>query len=72
MYDDEACGQEGSTTAECATWGPDGKMIQYGDWSDTVSNRSTPADVLALLNWAASQTATPSGETREGTDGEAQ
>jgi len=32
-------------------------MIQYGDWGDTVSNRSTPAQVLELLNWAANQPA---------------
>ena len=53
--DDEACGRDGSTTAECAVWGPDSKMIKYGDWGDTVSNRSTPAEVLELLNWAAGQ-----------------
>jgi hypothetical protein len=49
------CAETGSSTAECAVWGPNGNMIEYGEWENTVSNRSTPADVLALLNWAASQ-----------------
>ena len=44
-----------STTAECAVWAEDGGMVCYKDWSDTVSNRSTPAEVLELLNWAAAQ-----------------
>lgn len=52
----------GSTNAECAIWGPDGKMIDYGDWGNTVSNRSTPAGVLELFNWAASQSAKPGVE----------
>lgn len=59
-HDDEQCGKEGSRTAECAVWGPDGQMIaRFGDdeYRDTVSNRSTPAEVLALLNWAAAQSA---------------
>ena len=51
--DDEAlCGKIGSSDAECAMWGPDGNMIELGD-GDTVTNRSSPADVLALLNRAA-------------------
>lgn len=53
----------GSTNAECAVWGPDGKMIDYGDWNNTVSNRSKPAEVLELLNWAASQP-TSAGESK--------
>ena len=52
--EDEACGKEGSSTAECAVWGGDGEMIDRWD-GDTVSNRSTPAQVLELLNWAAAQ-----------------
>ena len=52
--DEERCGKDGSATAECAIWDKSGKMIDSWD-GDTVSNRSTPAEVLALLNWAASQ-----------------
>lgn len=44
-----------SSTAECAVWGSDGAMLGFDDWGDTVSNRSTPADLLELLNWAAKQ-----------------
>jgi hypothetical protein len=54
-HEDAASAREGSSTAECAVWGSDGKMIEYGDWDSTVSNRSRPAEVLELLNWAASQ-----------------
>lgn len=50
-------GRKGSTTAECAVWGPDGTMIKHFD-RDTVSNRSTPNEVLKLLNWAAKQKGT--------------
>lgn len=46
-------GKKGSGTAECAVWGPDGEMLKR--WSDTVSNRSTPAEVLDLLKWAECQ-----------------
>ncbi len=49
------CGEEGSFTAECAVWPQQGHMLKYGDWGDAISNRSTPAEVLELLNWAASQ-----------------
>lgn len=48
-------GQKGSGTAECAVWGPTGDMIQWKGWSDTVSNRSLPAEVLELMTWAAAQ-----------------
>ena len=51
----EQAGEEGSNTAECAVWGPDGDMVEYGDWGNTVSNRSTAAEVLTLLSWAAVQ-----------------
>ena len=49
------CGADGSNTAECAVWKKDDEMISYGDWGDTVSNRSSPTEVLELLNWAAQQ-----------------
>lgn len=48
-------GAKGSKTAECAVWGPDNLMLKYRGWGDTVSNRSTPAEVLRLLKWAARQ-----------------
>lgn len=51
------CGRQGSTSAECAVWGPDGEMIPHFD-GQTVSNRSTPSDVLELLNWASAHEAT--------------
>lgn len=52
--DEDRCGRDGSSNAECAVWANDGNLIDR--WNgDTVSNRSTPAEVLALLNWAASQ-----------------
>ena len=53
--DVELCGKQGSSTAECAVWASDGEMIKRPGWNDTVSNRSTPAEVLALLKWAAAQ-----------------
>lgn len=55
--EDEQVAAEGSSNAECAVWGPTGKMVEpagFG-WSDCVSNRSSPEEVLKLLNWAASQ-----------------
>lgn len=55
MADAEACGREGSLTAECAVWPQEGQMLEYGEWGDAVSNRSTPAEVLELLVWAAAQ-----------------
>ena len=50
--EDEACGKEGSSNAEVAAWGPDGKMVNLGD--DTVRGWQSPAAILALLNAAAS------------------
>jgi hypothetical protein len=50
--DDERCGNEGSSNAECAIWGPDGNMIELPT-GDVVTNRSTPAEVLELINMAA-------------------
>lgn len=54
---DEAreAGEKGSETAECAVWHKDGDLLEYEDWGGTVSNHSTPAEVLKLLNWAATQ-----------------
>lgn len=49
-------GEEGSTDAECAVWGPDGKMLIYDDWSETVGGWMSPSKVLELFNWAANQT----------------
>ena len=55
-HEDEDCGKEGSSTAECAVWGRGGDLIDYPKWEgDTVSNRSSSSEVLALLNWAAEQ-----------------
>lgn len=55
-------GDEGSNTAECAVFDSAGEMVTLPDFmfppdsaADIVSNRSTPAQVLQLMNWAASQ-----------------
>jgi len=59
-------GEAGSTTAECAVWGPDGSMIRNDAWldgtpdyenefCDTVRGYMTPDEVLALMAWAARQ-----------------
>ena len=53
--EDEKAGEQGSSNAECAVWGPGGDLINKPNWGDSVSNRSTPAEVLELLNWAAKQ-----------------
>ena len=53
-WDDRKIGEVGAATAECAVWPRVGEMLCRWD-GDTVSNRSTPAEVLELLNWAASQ-----------------
>ena len=61
-----AVGEEGSTTAECAVWGPDGEMIRSDKWldgtpdleneyCDTVRGYMSPDEVLALMVWAAKQ-----------------
>ena len=52
--DEVKCAKAGSSNAECAVWGPDGKMVDRFDGSN-VSNRSKPAEVLELMNWAAAQ-----------------
>ena len=52
----ELCGKRGSKTAECAVWSHGGALIFHPDFDgNTVSNRSSPTDVLKLFNWAASQ-----------------
>jgi hypothetical protein len=53
--DEEEAGRIGSADAECAVWGKDGAMIEYGDWRNTVGGRMEPADVLELMNWASKQ-----------------
>lgn len=50
-YEDALAGERGSATAETAVWGPDGGMIDMGD-GDTVQGWQTPAQVLALLQFA--------------------
>ena len=54
------CGEDGSQTAECAAINPKGDMVDLPAFmSDgdpyTVSNRSTTAQVLQLMNWVAEQ-----------------
>lgn len=44
-----------STTAECAAWGPAGKMVDLLDQGDTVLGHQDTAEVLAFLNLVASQ-----------------
>ena len=53
--DDKKAGEQGSRNAECALIDPEGNLIHRNEWGDSVSSRSTPADVLALLNEAASK-----------------
>ena len=55
--DDELAGKQGSNTAECAMWQGEDELLPLpafmGEDGDSVSNRSTPSEVLQLLNWAA-------------------
>ena len=51
----EKAAAKGSSTAEVAAWPPEGHLVQLPNHDDVVSNRSTPAEVLAILNWAAEQ-----------------
>ena len=54
--ENDACGEKGSLTAECAVWGPDNKLYEYKGFNgDTVGGFMKPRHVLELLNWAASQ-----------------
>lgn len=56
------CGELGSRTAECAVFNANKEMIELpafmfedSGYRDIVSNRSSVAQVLQLMNWAASQ-----------------
>lgn len=51
------CGEEGSTSAECAVWHRESSLLAYpGHWGEgDVGGRMSAAKVLALLNWAAEQ-----------------
>lgn len=56
------CGEKGSRTAECAVFDAAGEMVRLPpfmfddpEYADIVSNRSTSAQVLQLMNWAAEQ-----------------
>ena len=51
----EEAGKVGSFTAECAAWARDGELVDLPNHSNNVTNRSTPAEVLELMNWVASQ-----------------
>jgi hypothetical protein len=54
--EDAKAGHIGSHTAECAVWSKNGSLIAHKSFDgNTVSNRSTPKDVLKLLNWAERQ-----------------
>ena len=62
--DDAEAGRRGSDTAECALISPAGDltelpefMFEPGGYRDFVSNRSSPEDVLKLLNFAQSKEA---------------
>jgi hypothetical protein len=49
-------GEKGSFDAEVAAWPKSGQMHRFPDQNDTVIARQSPAQVLAILNWAAVQT----------------
>lgn len=51
------CGERGSSTAETAVFTPDGAMVVMDGDNDSVQARQSPAQVLALLQWAAAQEA---------------
>lgn len=55
----EACGAEGSTTAEVAVFDPRGEFVQpdIPEWDsgDDVCGWRTPEQVLAIQQWAAAQ-----------------
>ena len=52
--DDSQCGAEGSRNAECAVIKRDGEFVQHPSWDYDVEGYMTPAQVLAVMNWAAS------------------
>ena len=64
--DDEKAGREGSRNAECALIDPDGNLVCREEWGGSVSNSSTPTEVLALLNEASRMpnTATTNSESK--------
>lgn len=45
-------GQQGSDTAEFAVIDKHGNLIKLPGHDDTVTNRSTPSQLVSLLNWA--------------------
>src|SRR3990167_10829053 len=47
--DERRCGEEGSTTVECAVWKDDGMIVMEG-WEDTVQGNMTIMEALKLLN----------------------
>ena len=58
--DELAIGKDGSPNAEVAAWGPNGEFLDLSGnlpwWEgDDVRGYATPANVLELLTWAASQ-----------------
>lgn len=56
--DRSAQGAKGSRNAEVAVWASDGDLIDHPDFEgDTVGGRQSVAQVLQLMNWAATQTA---------------
>ena len=46
--DEEACGEEGSTTMECAVWRDKGMLVMRN--GDTVQGHMNITEVLELLN----------------------
>jgi hypothetical protein len=54
-HEDGAAGKRGSMTAECAVISPQGNLIELPGCSDSVTNRSSPAEVLELMKWTAAQ-----------------
>lgn len=57
---EEFCGADGSNTAECAIFNPQGDFVPIG--GDQVAAYKTPEEVLELLNWAAGQPSKKSSE----------
>lgn len=53
----QEAGSRGSANAECALINPAGELVHREEWGDSVSSRSTPAEVLELLNQAAGMSA---------------
>jgi len=51
LDDTKDCGETGSNTAECAVFNAAGDMLILPSHNDMVTNRSTPAEVLELMNW---------------------